>query len=143
MTQYFIIEPEVAGGLGPHTEMDRSVHPPIVTKLHYVFDGWLGDEILETFPCHIVTRRLADRLSAANMSGVAFSSVEVSVSEEFEDVHPDVSLPEFVRLVPSGVAGVDDFGLYGKTARLVVSDRGLRVVQKTHPKQLLTKTFPA
>lgn len=43
------IEPEVAGGLGEETQMDSTVHPPLVKKLHLEFEGWLGDDILETF----------------------------------------------------------------------------------------------
>ena len=35
--KYFYIQPEVAGGLGKNTVMDRSVHPPIVSRLHYEF----------------------------------------------------------------------------------------------------------
>ena len=27
------VEPEVAGGLGEHTEMTTTVHPPLVTRL--------------------------------------------------------------------------------------------------------------
>ena len=44
---YHIVEPEVAGGVGPHTVMDRRAHPPVVTKLHYEFEVWLGDELLK------------------------------------------------------------------------------------------------
>lgn len=44
MNKFFALEPEVAGGLGPNTVMDRSVHPPRVSHLHYVFDGWMGDD---------------------------------------------------------------------------------------------------
>lgn len=44
--KYFYIEPEVAGGLGRNTVMNRAVHPPVVSKLHYHFDGWLGDVLL-------------------------------------------------------------------------------------------------
>lgn len=46
---YKLIEPEVAGSLGKETELDSSVFPPHVKKLHYEFDGWLGDDILESF----------------------------------------------------------------------------------------------
>ena len=33
--KYVYVEPEVAGGLGQGTEMDTSVHPPVVRKLQY------------------------------------------------------------------------------------------------------------
>jgi hypothetical protein len=54
--EYFQIAPEVAGGWGRNTVMDRSIHPPHVTKLHFEFDGWLGDVLLESFPCYIITK---------------------------------------------------------------------------------------
>jgi hypothetical protein len=44
--KYFYVEPEVAGGLGERTVMDRSTHPPVVKRLHYQLEGWLGDAIL-------------------------------------------------------------------------------------------------
>src|SRR6476660_8794270 len=64
-----VLAPEVAGGWGERTVADTSTHPPRVTALHYQFDGWLGDELLESFPCYIVTRRLAHALTAAGLSG--------------------------------------------------------------------------
>lgn len=50
-----MIEPEVAGSLGKEKKLDNSVFPPHIKKLHYEFDGRLGDDILESFPCYIVT----------------------------------------------------------------------------------------
>ena len=55
---YYFIEPEVAGGWGGNTIADTSVHPPKISKLHYQFDGWLGDDLLESFPCFIVSESL-------------------------------------------------------------------------------------
>ena len=43
MSGFHVVEPEVAGALGDRTEMDSSIHPPIVKRLHYEFQGWLGD----------------------------------------------------------------------------------------------------
>ncbi|APF85630.1 hypothetical protein HI806_01945 [Ralstonia solanacearum] len=54
---YFFLEPEVAGALGENTVLDASTHPPRVEKLHFEFSGWLGDAILESFPCVIATLR--------------------------------------------------------------------------------------
>ena len=33
MNKFFFIEPEVAGGLGEHTVMNQSTHPPKVSRL--------------------------------------------------------------------------------------------------------------
>jgi hypothetical protein len=122
--KYFILEPEVAGGLGNNTLLDANKHPPIVKRLQYVFDGWLGDELLESFPCFIATKAVVDALQPLNPSGLTFGEVEISKSELFEELHPDRQLPEFVWLKINGTAGRDDFGLCTEY-RLVVSDRVL------------------
>ena len=54
--KYYVIEPEVAGGFGENCEIDWSTGKMQVNKLHYQFDGWLGDELLESTPCYIAKR---------------------------------------------------------------------------------------
>lgn len=125
---FFRIEPEVAGGMGPNTELDRSTHPPLVTKLHYVFEGWLGDALLETFPCFLVTADLGRRLEEAGLSGFELADVEIGRSPEFEEMSPGRVLPEFRWLRLRGVAGQDDFAA-NPGGRLVVSRRALDVLQ--------------
>ena len=118
---FYFVGPEVAGGLGDNTVMDTSYHPPVVSELEYQFDGWLGDEILEIFPCFIVTKSLAALFVKHKLSGFALEKVKISKSEQFNDVYPDVGLPEFFWLKVVGSAGIDDFGL-SDDYRLVVSD---------------------
>lgn len=65
----FCIEPEVAGGIGEITVMDRSRHPPIVSKLHYCFDGWGGGVLLTSFPCFIITQAAQKKLSRLGSQG--------------------------------------------------------------------------
>jgi hypothetical protein len=125
---YYLVEPEVAGGLGKGTKMDRSTHPPTVSRLHYVLDGWLGDEILQTFPCFIVTRGLRNIINSIQPTGIEFGEVEVSKSRQFDDLYPGRRLPEFVWLQIIGTAGKDDFGL-SNDCRLVVSDRALAALR--------------
>lgn len=125
---YYILDPEVAGGLGKHTGMDNSVHPPIVTKLHYEFDGWLGDDLLQTFPCYIVTEKMGNALTQANLTGFKLAKVEVSQSDIFHDQHPDTTLPKFRWLQITGTAGVDDFGL--TPLQLVLSQKALDVLNQ-------------
>lgn len=126
------LEPEVAGQLGPRTELDRRTHPPAVSRLHYVFDGWLGDELLETFPCFIVTERLAVKLCSVGLTGFELRELEVSTSEQFAELHPDVDLPGFQWLVVRGQLGRDDFAI-AHDHRLVVSDRALAIVRPACP----------
>lgn len=126
---FFVLEPEIAGGWGDHTVADTSVFPPTVTALHYRFDGWLGDELLESFPCFIVTDRLASRLRRSGLTGFRLKPVEVSTSEQFDELYPDRKLPEFKWLMLVGTAGVDDFGM-SEAHRFVVSERALTLFRK-------------
>jgi len=126
--KYFYIQPEVAGGLGENTVMDRSVHPPIVSKLHYAFDGWGGDVLLRSFPCLIVTEDAKKKLQSVGLTGMRFDKVEVTTSEFFQDRYPNLQLPKFVWLQVAGKPGQDDFG-FVQDARLLVSERALKVLE--------------
>jgi hypothetical protein len=126
---FFYIEPEVAGGLGDKTVMDRRTHPPIVSKLHYHFDGWLGDALLESFPCFIVTEEARRSIEETRLTGARFDQVEVTTSEQFEELYPTLRLPKFQWLRVEGKVGEDDFGL-APDARLVVSERALDVLRE-------------
>lgn len=128
---YFYLEPEVAGGLGEHTVMDTSVHPPLVSRLHYEFEGWLGDDLLESFPCYIVTARLREGLESAGTSGCTFDDVEVSKSDTFEELYPGRELPTFYWLRVEGGAGADDFGI-AADHRLVASERILDLIKANY-----------
>jgi hypothetical protein len=104
----FLLEPEVSGGLGDRTIYGSEIN--ILQKglngkvkfLHYVFDGWLGDELLESTPCFIITNNLMNGLLAQEFTGFEIQKCEISKSDEFIDLHPDKQLPDFVRLLPLG-----------------------------------------
>jgi hypothetical protein len=121
-----ILEPEVAGGLGEGTVMDRSVHPPRVSRLVYEFEGWLGDDIVESFPCFLVTEALAQALTEAGLTGFALADVTVQTTDEFTQ-HSARPLPEFRWLQITGAAHLDDFWLH-TDYRLAVSTRALDVL---------------
>ena len=125
---FYTVEPEVAGELGPGTEFDRSVQPVAVTRLEYQFTNWLGDALLESTPCFIVTSELAQRIGEASLTGAAFGDVDVSVSPEGEELIRQ-PLPEWRWLKPVGKAYKDDFGL-GDDLLLVVSERALGVLRE-------------
>jgi len=126
--QYFLLKPEVAGGFGENIVIDRSVNPFRVEKLHYEFDGWLGDDLLTSFPCIIGTVKLIERLNASSFSGYSVGDVEISTSYEFRQLYPDRALPEFRWIKVHGTPGKDDLGLSGRR-RLVVSERVLDVLK--------------
>ena len=127
--KWFYVEPEVAGGLGVKTILERTVHPPIITKLHYEFDGWLGDELLTSFPCFIITENGKLKLQAAQLTGARFDRVEVTTSEQFQELYPGRELPRFVWLRVEGKPSVDDLGI-SPDGRLIVSEKTLETLRE-------------
>ena len=125
---YFVLSPEVAGGLGKNTVMSRTEHPPSVSRLHYELDGWLGDDLLESFPCFVVTSRLADGLGHSSLLGVELREVEITTSEQFRELYPDRHVPTFAWLHVVGKPGGDDFGADAQ-GRLVVSEKALHLLK--------------
>jgi len=126
--KYFLLKPEVAGGFGENTIIDHSVKPYKVIKLHYEFAGWLGDDLLETYPCFIGTTILIEKLNEFGFSGYLTDDVEISTSYEFRQFHPDMILPEFRWIKIYGIARKDDFGL-SEEGSLVVSNRVLNILK--------------
>jgi len=125
---YYIVEPYVPGGLGERTEVDNSVAPSRIVKLHYEFESWEGDTLVTSYPVFLVTERARQVLSKSALTGVEFDSVEVSRSEFFLKFCSDVELPPFVWLRISGIAGADDFGVSSRN-ELIVSTRALDILQ--------------
>lgn len=138
--QYFYVEPEVAGGLGERTVMDRSAHPPIVNRLHYQLEGWLGDAILESFPAFVVTEDAKESLLGIGVTGATFDDVEVTVTDQFEELYPGRKLPLFAWLKPEGKAGRDDIGA-AADGRLVLSQRALDTLSSLGISNALVEPF--
>jgi len=127
--RYFTIEPEVAGGLGDRSKI-RHVNGRLqVDRLHYEFHGWLGDCLVESTPCFIVTEDAANALLRAAATGIRFEAVEVSRSREFDELQPGCELPAFSRLIVDGQACRDDFGMDAELV-LVVSEAALRILRQ-------------
>ncbi|MEV6527554.1 hypothetical protein AB0M43_37075 [Longispora sp. NPDC051575] len=126
--RFHLLEPEVAGELGPGTVIDTTVHPPRVSVLEYVFTDWLGDDLLESFPCYLASERLADAIERSDVTGYRFDHVDVSVSPEADELLEDATLPAFRWLIATGTACVDDFGTTSK-GEIVVSDRALELLR--------------
>jgi hypothetical protein len=126
--KYYQIEPEVAEGLGEHTVIDRSSGKMVVRKLHYEFEGWGGDVLLESCPCFIATEDAKRKLQSAGLTGIRFDEVKVTTSEFFQERYPDQQLPKFVWLQVTGKPGQDDFGIC-QDPGLVVSERALEVLK--------------
>jgi hypothetical protein len=132
MTKFFVIDPEVAGHFGKGAILNQAVRPVIVTRFHYEFDGWTGDDLLTTMATYVGTLRLAGAIQTLQpkATGINFDVVEVSKSGEYRQWEPLVpkDLPDCVWLQINGTPGSDDFGL-SIDQRLVVSERVLKVLQ--------------
>ena len=127
---FFSLAPEVAGGWGKNTLYTRTPgKPTVVHKLHYHFDGWLGDELLTSTPCFIVSERLCQAIQRAELNGVRFDEVEVTTSDQFNELYPGRHLPKFIWLRVEGKPGQDDFGL-APSLQLVVSAQALEVLTR-------------
>ena len=129
----YSVRPEAAGSLGSQTELDARVHPPVVTRLHYEFAGWSGDDIAESFPCFVVTQRLAEAIAASGLTGVEFDDVVVTKDPQFEMFLPDQAnaLPSWKWLRPVGDSRRDDFW-QDERAVLHISERAREFLGNFH-----------
>ena len=126
---YKYVEPEVAGGLGEMTRIDSSIHPPIVSELHFEFEGWLGDDLIETFPCFIFSQRLKEKIQRCKLTGIEFDILQISKAEIFLELYPEKELPNFFWGKIIGQPFKDDFFL-GSDYRLIVSESALDVLRE-------------
>jgi hypothetical protein len=129
MTAFYRLEPEVAGGLAPPSKIRRDVSPPAVENPHYVFEGWLGDELVEGFPYFLVTKRLDEELISLAATGFTLRQIRTSKSAQFDEIYPDRELPDFLWLDVTGASGKDDFGLE-PDGLLIVSQRVLELLRQ-------------
>jgi hypothetical protein len=140
--KYYRLEPEVAGGIGDRTVLDRSGPRLKATSLHYEFDDWLGDDLLASSPVFVATRRLADDIKLKSLTGVSLSNMETSRSITFETLNPGRQLPEFVWLKIDGKPGRDDFGIAGD-GKLIVSAKALAVLRAFNLNHCDVAPYPA
>ena len=137
---YFYIEPEVSGSLGDKTIMDTSHHPPKIIKLNYEFEGWLGDDLLESFPCFIITEELKKTFDNSNLSGYELDDVLITKTYEFNELTPNKNLPLFFWLKIKGHLKKDDFFL-AKDHRLVVSKYALECLKSNNIKMASVEPY--
>lgn len=125
---HYHVEPEVAGQLGPNSRLDASTFPPKIKELEYIFDGWLGDALLECFPCFILKKDAADAWVASGVNGFDLDIVSVGKSDVFEELYPGRELPGFYWLKPKGSPTIDDVALSEKHV-LVLSKKAIEVLR--------------
>lgn len=125
--KYFYLDADMPGDISPSIA-EWSRHPPVIHALHYEFDFYSSDVLIECPPCRIVTESARTAIEFARLTGANFDKVEVSNSHEFRGLHPEQKLPQFAWLKVDGEAGHDDFGV-ARNTRLVVSERALELLQ--------------
>ncbi len=128
MKIFYDLEPEVSGHLGKKTIMDTTKHPPVVSKLHFVIDGWMGDDIIECFPVFLITSKLYEELQKYEVTGYELKDVEIEKSDEFNTLFPNFVLPVFKWINISGKKGAD-FAINEKH-KLRVSSKALKLLKK-------------
>jgi len=126
---FYKLSPEVAGGLGKNTVFDRSQIPPRIKWLHYVIEGWLGDELLESYPCFLISESLAEKLLLLGATGFDLHEAEVTTSEQFKMFHPEAIIPKFLWLDVFGKPRSEDCGV-DERAVLYISERVLACLRK-------------
>lgn len=136
----FRLEPEVAGEIGENSKIKyEGGMLSEVEFLHYEFAGWLGDELLTSYPCFIVSENIVDDILKSNLKGYRFEDIEISTSDEFKEMYPNRTIPNFKRLIPLGKVIVsdekivqfsdDDFCLEDNV-ELVVSYKALEILKR-------------
>ena len=124
----YIIEPEVSGQI-TGSQLNHETKPPVIEKLNYQFDDWLGDDIVEGFRCFICTERLAESIKKHNLSGYEFDQCTITKSELFHDLNENgKDLPTFIWLKIKGTPE-DDFFI-ASNFTLVISERTLEVLRQ-------------
>ena len=122
------LDPHVAGELGEKTELDPSVHPPIVTAVEYVLDAPDADDLIESFPVFLVSAALATRLDTAGLTGFVLRDASVRPSDEYLARYGDVPHGEYRRMQLHADNPTADAWLDGEQ-RLCVSDRMMAVIR--------------
>jgi hypothetical protein len=126
---FFYLVPAYAGAV-VSAFANPTGRPPVKNRLRCEFEVWIGDAVLNVFPCWVlVTESAKDAIRSAGLTGVQFDNVEVFKSTQFEEFEPDNILPAFAWLKVEGKAGHDDFGI-AQNLKLVVSQRALKLLQR-------------
>jgi len=123
---FFVLAPEVPGGLGEGSIILTINGKTVVQKLNYEFFGLPEDELIKSYPCFLFSERLASAIAAKSLTGISFEVTQISRSMEFDELHPNAELPCYLWGKVNGIAGVNDFGI--SQGRLIVSSVALAVL---------------
>jgi hypothetical protein len=128
--EYLIVQPEVISGIGENTTGNNLGSQDQITNLHIEMEDWLGDDLMECFPCYIVTENFKKIFSEKKNSGYIFDDLEITFGEYFEDnFQLEVDLPKFYWLKITGIKNDSDVFIDEKL-KLNVSNQFLDILKK-------------
>ena len=128
---HYVLEPEVSGELGKKTIINTDKWPPVVFHLHFIFKGWMGDDLIECFPVFMITEVLKMNLDKSNLSGFQIENCEVDISDEMKLLQPDITPPIIFWLKVSGEENKDDFFIDNKN-KLCISEKAFTLLTNFH-----------
>jgi hypothetical protein len=135
---YLEVTPEVIVGLGENTVYNQQDSQKI-DNLHVELEDWLGDDLMEVHPCFVITESLEEGLSKMSFSGYEIISLELTTNEYFDNNYStDKKLPVFKRLIISGKAYIDDFGININNQKLVISEKVYKWLKENYSINYLT-----
>lgn len=111
--ELYFIEPEVSGGHGEQTiygSVEADANEGIsgtIKFLHYEFEGWLGDDLLESTPAFIVSSNLENALKKSEFKDYKLEKCLITKSDVFMELYPNKEIPSFVRFIPFGTVEVE------------------------------------
>lgn len=122
------IEPDVVGLWGDDMDFDANRDPQLIGPFHYAIDIWTGQDLVTTDPFFFVTRRLAEAIHQAGLTGVEFAPVTVTPGEQGQLGSSSAPLPDLVQLVFTGSESDDLYLFEGIDLR--VSERAMALLRE-------------
>ncbi|WP_206743172.1 hypothetical protein, partial [Chryseobacterium sp. Leaf394] len=111
-------------GLGEKTEfVEQKLTSKTVSKLHIKLEDWLGDDLMECYPCYLITENLKENLKNQTFTGYMIEDVEISMGEYFfNNYNVNKSIPKFYWLKINGDENKTDLYI-GKEKKLFCSEK--------------------
>jgi len=131
--KYMSLEAMVPGWIGEQSVSEIVDNREIFQKVHYVFDDYPSDCIVERCGVYLVTQELRKALEDIETSGCEFDDATVTESDAYAEHTSHLtnnSLPRFYWLKIIGKAGKDDIGRAEPGLSIVVSERVFNELRK-------------
>jgi hypothetical protein len=129
---FLVVEPEMSGTPKRATRGE---------KARYVFDVWLGDDVVGAHPAVLVTGRVRQALERLpNPTGFRCTRAQVAGSRFFRAHSAGKRLPAFWLVNVRGRAGRSDMGLT-RDGALVVSERVANVLLQFRVRQATFRQY--